>query len=240
MAYKKLRGRDAAQLTERKIKMAKIAPSLLAADFTRLAEEMERFKKSGAQILHLDVMDGHFVPNITFGCDLIGKLRELAPDAVFDVHLMMSHPLHWIDRFCEAGADMVTVHAECGDDIDECIAVIKKHGRTAGISIRPKTSPEEIMPFIADVGLVLVMSVEPGFGGQGMIYECLDKFAPIRQAAQAAGNDSLLISVDGGVNSANCAEVAAKGADILVAGSAVFGAPDMQRAFAELSAKING
>lgn len=218
--------------------MPRIAPSLLSADFTRLADEIERFKNAGAKILHLDVMDGHFVPNMTFGYTLVKALRPLAEDVTFDVHLMMTEPLKWIDRFCDAGADMITVHIECDDDIDECISAIKARGKIAGVSIKPATPAEAVLPYIDKVGLVLVMTVEPGFGGQGMIYDCLDKFAPIREAAAAAGNESLLISVDGGVNAGNCADVAAKGADILVAGNAVFGAKDMQSAFAELSAKV--
>jgi len=220
--------------------MANIAPSLLSANFTRLTEEMERFCGAGAKILHLDVMDGHFVPNLTFGYTLVKALRPLAPEVTFDVHLMMTNPLVWIDRFCDAGADMVTVHMECDDDIDECIKAINARGKVAGLSVKPNTPPEVLFPYIDRVGLVLVMTVEPGFGGQGMIYECLEKFAPIRKAADEAGNTGLLISVDGGVNAENCAEVAAKGADILVAGNAVFGAKDMQAAFAELSAKVQG
>ncbi len=218
--------------------MANIAPSLLSADFTRLSWEMERFSSAGAKILHLDVMDGHFVPNLTFGYTLVGALRPLVPEVTFDVHLMMTNPLEWIDRFCDAGADMITVHIECDDDIDECIKAINARGKIAGVSVKPNTPAEAVFPYLDRIGLVLVMTVEPGFGGQGMIYECLDKFAPIRKAADEAGNKSLLISVDGGVNAKNCAEVAAKGADILVAGNAVFGAEDMPAAFAELSAKV--
>ncbi len=218
---------------------SRIAPSLLSADFTRLAEDMVRFNESGAEILHLDVMDGHFVPNITFGPKLVKSLRPLAPNAVFDVHLMMTEPLKWIDRFCEAGADAVTVHAECGDDIDECIKAITDKGKIAGISIKPATRVEDIVKYLDRVGLVLVMTVEPGFGGQGMMYDCLEKIPEIRKAAEAAGNSSLLISVDGGINAENCAEVAEKGTNILVAGNAVFGAENMQRAYAELTARIS-
>ena len=220
--------------------VAKIAPSLLSADFTQLTKELERFNNAGAEVLHLDVMDGHFVPNLTFGYTLVKALRPLSPHAVFDVHLMMTNPLEWIDRFCDAGADMVTVHVECDDDIDECIDAITRNGKIAGISVKPKTPAEAVAKYIDRVGLVLVMTVEPGFGGQGMIYECLDKFAEIRKLADEAGNKQLLISVDGGVNAANCADVAAKGADILVAGNAVFGAEDMQKAFAELSRRVQG
>ena len=218
---------------------SRVAPSLLSADFTRLADEMERFRASGAQILHLDVMDGHFVPNMTFGHNLVKSLRPLVPDATFDVHLMMTEPLKWIDRFCDAGADMITVHVECDDNVSECIKAITARGKIAGISVKPGTSVERLVPYLDKVGLALVMTVEPGFGGQGMMYDCLEKIPEIRKAAEAAGNSSLLISVDGGVNAENCAEVAKKGANILVAGNAVFGAKDMQAAFADLTARIN-
>lgn len=214
--------------------MAKIAPSLLSADFTRLAWEMERMREAGVEILHLDVMDGHFVPNITFGYNLVKALRPLAPDMIFDVHLMMTNPLSYIDNFCKAGADILTVHVECDDDINACLDAIAKNGVKPGLSVKPKTPANAVAPYADKLGYVLVMSVEPGFGGQSMIYECLDKFSEVREIC---GNE-VLISVDGGVNAANCADVAAKGADILVAGNAVFGADDMQAAFAQLSEKV--
>ncbi|MBE6765381.1 MAG: ribulose-phosphate 3-epimerase [Ruminococcaceae bacterium] len=214
--------------------MAKIAPSLLSADFTKLAWEMERLRDAKVEVLHLDVMDGHFVPNITFGYSLVKALRPLAPDLVFDVHLMMTHPLSYIDKFCDAGADILTVHVECDDDIDACLDAIAAKGVKPGLSVKPKTPAEAIKPYADKLGYVLVMTVEPGFGGQSMIYDCLDKFSVVREIC---GSD-VLISVDGGVNAANCAEVAAKGADILVAGNAVFGASDMPAAFAGLSEKV--
>lgn len=234
-----LRGRRSRKARENK-KMARIAPSLLSADFTKLTEEMDRFNGCGAEILHLDVMDGHFVPNMTFGHNLVKSLRPLVPDGIFDVHLMMTNPLGWIDRFCDAGADMVTVHIECDDDIDECINAIKARGKVAGLSVKPNTPAEAVFPYLDRVGLVLVMTVEPGFGGQGMIYECLEKIPAIRKAAESVGTNGLLISVDGGVNEENCKLIADKGTDILVAGNAVFGAEDMKAAFTALSEKIKG
>lgn len=214
--------------------MRRIAPSLLSADFTRLDYEMKRFKESGAGILHLDVMDGHFVPNITFGYGLVKSLRSLAPDTVMDAHLMITNPLSYIDRFCDAGADMITVHTECDDDVNACIDAITARGVVAGVSVKPGTPASDAFPYLDRVGLVLVMTVEPGFGGQSMIYDCLDKIALIREEALRVGNTSLLISVDGGVCESNCELVAQKGADILVAGSAAFGKDDMRAAVTAL------
>ena len=219
--------------------MSRIAPSLLAADFTRLADELERFRRSGAEILHLDVMDGDFVSGITFGSDLVKALRPLAPDAIFDVHLMVTHPLRQIERFCRAGADYVTVHTECCDDVAECLRAIRACGARPGVSIKPATPASAVLPYLGMIDLCLVMTVEPGLGGQAMIYECLDKLGEIRKAADDAGS-SLLLSVDGGVREDNCAFVAGKGADIIVAGSAAFGASDMESAVRRLTGLVGG
>ncbi len=215
--------------------MSVIAPSLLAADFLRLDREAERFAACGAGILHLDVMDGQFVPNMTFGWPLVRSLRPLLPGVKFDVHLMVRNPLAMIDPFCDAGADMITVHAECSDPISECINAIERRGVTPGLSIKPGTPPSAAYPWLTRVGLVLVMTVEPGFGGQSLMQHCVEKLPQVRADANRAGNKDLLISVDGGVNQKNCAAVAAAGANILVAGSAVFGQEDMTSAFQSLS-----
>lgn len=218
--------------------MSVIAPSLLAADFLRLDREAQRFADSGAKILHLDIMDGRFVPNMTFGWSLVGLLRPLLPDAQFDVHLMMQNPLRVIDSFCDAGADMITVHTECADSVSECLDAIERRGKIPGVSVKPGTPASAVYPWLSRVGLVLVMTVEPGFGGQSLMPNCVDKIPLIRAEAKRQKNDSLRISVDGGIHAGNCAAVAAAGADILVAGSAVYGKEDMTAAFRELSALV--
>ena len=214
-----------------------VAPSLLSADFTSLRSEMKRFVGCGARVLHLDVMDGNFVPNITFGYSLVGRLRPLAPDTVFDVHLMMTHPLAYIEKFARAGADMITVHKECRDDIGECLDAIHSFGLRAGISIKPDTRPHTIYKYLDRTDLVLIMTVYPGFGGQTMIFKCLDKIPLLRKNSPS---DELLISVDGGVNKDTCERVADAGANILVAGNAVFGAKQMPAAYRALTERIGG
>ena len=219
--------------------MSVIAPSLLAADFLRLDREAERFASCGAEILHLDVMDGQFVPNMTFGWPLVSSLRPLLPGVKFDVHLMVQHPMLMIDRFCDAGADMVTVHAESSDSVSECLDAIRRRGVVPGLSVKPGTPASAVYPWLDRLGLVLVMTVEPGFGGQTLMSHCVDKLQLIRAEADRQGNKELLISVDGGINEENCASVAAAGANILVAGSAVFGQKDMPSAFAQLSKSVS-
>ncbi len=215
--------------------MSVIAPSLLSADFMRLDREIQRFSDCGAKVLHLDIMDGQFVPNMTFGWSLISKFRPLLPDVKFDVHLMVQHPLAMIDHFCDAGADMVTVHVESLDPVEECLDAIERRGVTAGVSIKPGTPVEALSPFIHRLGLVLVMTVEPGFGGQSLIPHCVEKLPLVRAMAEKAGNSGLIISADGGINAENCASTAAAGADLLVAGNAVFAQEDMASAFRRLS-----
>lgn len=217
--------------------MSVIAPSLLSADFTRLDEEMKRLRASGAKWLHLDVMDGHFVPNITFGYALVKSLRPLTEGIRLDVHLMMTNPSAYIDKFADAGADAITVHTECGDDIDRCLAMINARGITAGVAIKPATPAEAVSPYIDRIGHVLIMTVEPGFGGQTIMYDCLDKAAKLRRIADEAGR-TVTIAVDGGVNAENCRRVADAGIDVLVAGNAVFGAEDLEKAYRELAAKV--
>ncbi|MBE6754411.1 MAG: ribulose-phosphate 3-epimerase [Ruminococcaceae bacterium] len=218
--------------------MAIIAPSLLSADFTRLADEMDRMHQAKAEILHLDVMDGHFVPNITFGYALVGALRPMTEGITLDVHLMMTHPLEYIERFVKAGADMITVHVECDDDIQACIDSIHKHGIKAGLSIKPATPVSALEPYIGGIEHVLIMTVEPGFGGQGIMWDCVEKIPAVRKAATDHGRE-ITIAVDGGICEENCAQVAQIGADILVAGNAVFGAKDMKAAYKRLSALVN-
>ena len=219
--------------------MSIIAPSLLAADFLAVGKEAERFAACGAGTLHLDIMDGQFVPNMTFGWNLVKSIRPMLPGVTFDVHLMVNNPLVMIDPFCDAGADSITIHAESpAADISECLDAIERRGVRAGISIKPGTPVETIFPWLRWVDLVLVMTVEPGFGGQVLMQECVDKIPLLRAEAERQEKHGLLIAVDGGVHAGNCADVARAGADILVAGSAIFGQEDMTAAFRELSEKV--
>ena len=205
-----------------------ISPSLLAADFCHLEDELKKIKKGGAECLHLDVMDGVFVPNISFGVPVIQSLRGCT-DLLFDVHLMILRPLDYVETFAKAGADAITFHLESESDPKETIAAIKKAGCKAGISIKPATPAEELLPLLPELDLVLVMSVEPGFGGQEFMPEVLSKISLLRQAAP-----SLHISVDGGINGETGRLVKEAGADMLVAGSYVFGAADPAAAIASL------
>lgn len=217
-----------------KIKFPTIAPSILSADYSNLGQDVRCAAECGAKVLHLDVMDGHFVPNITFGPMLIKSIRAVGSDLFFDAHLMMSHPLTLIDSFISAGADSITVHVECDDNIDECLERITAQGKVAGISVNPKTPAEAIFPYLDKIGLVLVMTVEPGFGGQGMILSCLDKISEIKAEAERRGIVCPIISVDGGVNLSTCAQAGAAGADILVAGNAFYSAENREERFAQL------
>lgn len=201
-----------------------ISPSLLAADFTQLAQQVTSVKQAGAQYLHLDVMDGMFVPNISFGIPVIQSLRAVS-DLVFDVHLMIVDPLRYIDAFAAAGADLITFHYESCEDPAAVIRAIKQKGLRAAIAIKPATPAEAVLPLLADVDMVLVMTVEPGFGGQAMIPETLDKVRAIRTHANRLGL-SLDIQVDGGIHASNLKYATAAGANVIVAGSAIFRADD--------------
>lgn len=208
--------------------MTIISPSLLAADFTRLDRELERITNGGAQWLHLDVMDGIFVPNISFGIPVIQSLRKIS-SLTFDVHLMIQEPLNYVQAFADAGADVLTFHLESSSDPDTTIEAIHRCGMKAGISIKPGTPVEAVFPYLNQLELLLVMSVEPGFGGQKFMPECLDRIRAIRQKAP-----ELDISVDGGINAQTGAACREAGANVLVAGSYVFGAEDLAAAIASL------
>ena len=208
--------------------MVKISPSLLSADFSILREEIESIKNSGAEMLHLDVMDGLFVPNISFGIPVIKSIRKYT-DMFFDTHLMIVEPERYIDVFIDAGADLITFHIEATADARRCVEMIKARGKKAAISIKPKTDAEDIFPYLDICDMVLVMTVEPGFGGQSLIQECVEKVTKIK-AEIAKRKLDVVVQVDGGVNAENAKSLAEAGADILVAGSAVFGATDRKAA----------
>lgn len=213
--------------------MAKIAPSLLSADFTKLAEEVKEIESVGTEILHIDIMDGHFVPNLTFGYSMVKALRPIS-DMVYDVHLMITNPLDYIENFAKSGSDVITVHVECDDDLNKCIDIIHSCGAKAGLSVKPKTAPEELFPYLDKLEHILIMTVEPGFGGQSMIPECLDKIAVIKEECAKLGLN-IPVMIDGGVNASNVRTAAKAGADMMVAGNAVFGAKDRAAAFKTLS-----
>ena len=200
--------------------MAIIAPSLLAANFLELGNACEMLNKSEAEWFHLDVMDGSFVPNISFGLPVIEQIRK-ATSKICDVHLMIVHPEKYITAFKNAGADILTVHFEACPHLKETLAQIKAEGMKAGVAINPNTDVEVLAPFISEIDLVCVMSVYPGFGGQKFIETTYEKVRALKQIILKAGS-STLIEIDGGVDSNNAATLSKAGADVLVAGTTVF------------------
>ena len=209
-----------------------VAPSVLSADFANLASELKRVERAGADWIHLDVMDGHFVPNLTFGPPVIAAMRPHS-NLPFDVHLMIERPEPYLLAYKEAGADRLTVHAEVCPHLHRTIHGIRELGLRAGVAINPSTSEEALKYVLDEVDLVLVMSVNPGFGGQSFIPAVLDKIRALRSAFEARGK-STLIGVDGGINAKTARKVVEAGADVLIAGSYVFGAPDVREAIASL------
>ena len=200
--------------------MIYIAPSLLAANFADLKTDVARMEDAGANYLHLDVMDGHFVPNISFGAGVVSDLRKVT-QLYFDVHLMISEPLRYVDSFVKAGADIVTFHYESEKDPMQTLLEIKAREIRCGIAISPRTPAEALYPFISVADMLLVMTVEPGFGGQSLIPECVDKVRLLRREAIRQGVN-INIEVDGGITADNTAHLTEAGANVLVAGSALF------------------
>lgn len=204
--------------------MIKIAPSILSSDFSKLGEEIEMLDRSGADIIHIDVMDGHFVPNITLGPLIVKAIRNRTK-LPFDVHLMIDNPMDFADAYIDAGADIITIHQEVLPHLNRGVDQIKKRGVKASVSLNPSTSLHTLEYILEDLDMVLIMTVNPGFGGQSFISTMLDKISRLKDMIDSKGLN-IDIQVDGGITPSNISEVAAAGANIFVAGSAVFNAPD--------------
>ncbi len=214
--------------------MMKIAPSILSADFSRLGDEIRAIDQAGADYVHIDVMDGHFVPNITIGPLVVDAVRRVT-DLPLDVHLMIEQPDRYVEDFAKAGADLIVVHVEATTHLHRTIQLIRSLGKKAGVSLNPATSLTTLDMILPDLDLVLLMTVNPGFGGQSFIENCLPKIAQLRQRIDQLGKP-IELEVDGGIKVDNIARVAAAGADVFVAGSAVFGAADYAAIISQLRA----
>ncbi|MCU4138828.1 MAG: Pentose-5-phosphate-3-epimerase [Thermodesulfobacteria bacterium] len=209
-----------------------IAPSILSADFARLAEEISAIEKAGADLLHLDIMDGLFVPNITFGPLIISSIRPYS-DLIFDAHLMIEAPERYIKEFADAGADWISIHAEATKHLHRAIWKIKELDKKAGVALNPHTPLDVIKYVLEDLDYVLIMTVNPGFGGQKFIKNCLSKIRDLKNIIEEKGLD-ILIEVDGGINSETAPAVIEAGAQVLVSGSAIFGKKDYFKAIESL------
>ena len=204
--------------------MMKISPSILSCDYGRMAEELKDMEMCGDDYMHIDVMDGHFVPNITLGAPLVKCIKK-ATDVPFDVHLMISEPLKYIDDFCKSGADIITFHTECDSPIGETIDKILANGVKASLTVKPKTPVEDVFPYLDRLSMVLVMTVEPGFGGQSFMEDMMPKVSALRKEIEKRGLDCE-IEVDGGINEKTIAIAAKAGADVFVSGNAIFSSSD--------------
>jgi len=204
--------------------MIKLAPSILSADFARLGEQIDEVARAGADYIHVDVMDGHFVPNITIGAPVVASIRPLT-SLPLDVHLMIEHPERYISDFINAGADIVTVHVEASSHLKSTIRLIKELGARAGVSLNPPTPLSTVKEFLPHVDLVLIMSVNPGFGGQSFIPETLPRIANMRKILDNR-KPGIELEVDGGINADNAPDIVEAGADVLVAGNSIFRAEE--------------
>ena len=221
------------------MKKRKIAPSILSADFARLGEQVKLVEQGGAELIHIDVMDGHFVPNITIGPLIVRALRPVT-ELPLDVHLMIENPDQYISAFADAGADYLTVHVEACTHLHRTLQAIREQGMKAGVALNPHTPLSMIEEILADVDLVLVMSVNPGFGGQSFITSSLDKLRRLQTMLQQRGLGHVDVEVDGGVKLNNVREVADAGAELLVSGSGIFSAPDIPERVRQMKRAANG
>ncbi len=214
----------------------KIAPSILAADFTRLGEEVHRIEQAGADLIHFDVMDGHFVPNLSFGLPVLEAVRKIT-DLPLDVHLMIDNPERYLEEFVHAGANSISVHAEVCQQLPRIADRLHQLGVRAAVAINPETEPERVIEAASHLDMILVMSVHPGFGGQGFIEESTGKLRRVRQALQQRGLD-LDVEVDGGIKVGNIRMVAEAGANVFVSGSGIFGQPDYNEIIRRMRAEL--
>lgn len=209
--------------------MIYVSPSILSADFANLERDIKRIEDGGADWVHVDVMDGHFVPNITIGAPVVASIRKVTK-LPLDVHLMIENPEKYVEPFVKAGADILTFHYECGTDIKKTIDLIKSFGIKVGLSIKPKTTPDVVFPYLKDLDLLLVMTVEPGFGGQKFMQDCADKIPVIKEKAP----ENLIIQVDGGINAETARICTFYGANSLVAGNYIYKSADIKSAIKSL------
>lgn len=217
--------------------MIKISPSILSSDYGNLSSELKRMEACGADMLHIDVMDGHFVPNITLGAPIVKCIRK-SSTLPFDVHLMISDPYKYIPDFVNAGSDIITFHAEADSDIEKTIDLILASGKKAGLSVKPKTPVEAVYPYLDKLSMVLVMTVEPGFGGQSFMEDMMPKVSAVRSEIDRRGLD-VDIQVDGGINKDTVSIAAKAGANVFVSGNAIFSSDDAEKTIADFKARAS-